>query len=140
MRLLLDTNVYVNMVREPDRLTDDVKALLENPENLLYLSVESVHELVTAYRSKGLLKDKFRTERDMVDFVFSDYAIAIDYPDAHVLRQLADLRINEAQKHYDPVDHLIIAQAMAHHMTLVSSYSKFPYYTKQGLHLVENRY
>lgn len=139
MQLLLDTNVYVNMVNDPDLLTRDVAATLEDPENLLYLSIESIHELVTAYRAKGLLRGKFRTEREMVDFVLSDYAIAIDYPDAHVLRQLADLRINEAEHHHDPVDHLIIAQAIAHRMTLVSSDSKFPYYRRQGLQLVENR-
>lgn len=139
MQLLLDTSVYVNMVNDPDLLTRDVAALLEDPEYLLYLSIESIHELVTAYRSKGLLCDRFRTEREMVDFVLSDYVIAIDYPDAHVMRQLADLRINEAQKHHDPVDHLIIAQAIAHRMTLVLSDTKFPFYRRQGLQLIENR-
>lgn len=139
MRLLLDTNVYVNMINRRDRLTNDVLALLEDPENLLFLSVESIHELVTAYRSKGLLANKFRTERVLVDYILQDYAIAIDYPDAHVLRQLADLRINEAQDHRDPVDHFIIAQAIAHRMTLISSDTKFPFYRNQGLELVENR-
>lgn len=139
MQLLLDTNIYVYMVNERDRLTPDVVSLLEDPENLLYLSAESVHELVTAYRAKGLLRGLFPSERRMVDYILSDYAIAIDYPDAHVLRHLADLHINEQQEHRDPVDHLIIAQAIAHHMTLVSSDSKFPFYRQQGLQLVENR-
>jgi len=57
MRLLLDTHIYVYMVNEPDRLTRDVRTLLEDAENLLYLSAESVHELVTIYRAKGVLKD-----------------------------------------------------------------------------------
>jgi len=139
MRLLLDTHIYVYMVNEPDRLTNDVISILEDAENLLYLSAESVHELVTLYRAKGTLSKKFRTERALIDYVLQDYAIAIDYPDAHVLRQLADLHINEAQDHRDPVDHFIIAQAIAHHMTLISSDTKFPFYRAQGLELVENR-
>jgi PIN domain nuclease of toxin-antitoxin system len=139
MRLLLDTHIYVYMVNEPDRLTRDVRTLLEDAENLLYLSAESVHELVTIYRAKGVLKDKFRTETDLIEYVFKDYAISIDFPDAHVFRQLAALRINEGKDHGDPVDHLIISQAIAHHMTLISSDTKFPFYRAQGLELVENR-
>ena len=139
MRILLDTHIYVNMVNEPDKLTKNVMSLLEDPENLLYLSAESLHELITIYRAKGVLKKKFNKEIDLVDFVLRDYSIAIDYPDIHVFRKLAGLRINEAQEHHDPVDHFIIAQAMAHHMTLISSDTKFPFYRKQGLQLVENR-
>lgn len=55
MRRLLDTNVFVYMVNEPDRLTKDVCALLEDPDNIKYLSTESIRELIVAYRSKGLL-------------------------------------------------------------------------------------
>ena len=40
--------------------------------------------------------------------------------------------------HNDPFDHIIIAQAISHKMTLVSSDTKVPFYRKQGLRLVEN--
>jgi PIN domain nuclease of toxin-antitoxin system len=42
------------------------------------------------------------------------------------------------QDHKDPFDHIIIAQAISHKMTLVSSDTKFPFYRKQGLRLIEN--
>lgn len=138
MRLLLDTHIYAYMVGERDRIVSDVASLLEDPENLLYLSAESLHELVTIYRAKGVLRNVFKSESEMVEYILHDYAIAIDYPDAHVMRQLADLRINTVQDHRDPVDHLIIAQAIAHHMTLISSDSKFAFYRRQGLQLIEN--
>ena len=51
---------------------------------------------------------------------------------------LAALQINEAQEHKDPFDHIIIAQAISHKMMLVSSDTKFPFYRKQGLRLIEN--
>lgn len=139
MRLLLDTNIFVYMVSEKDSLTEDVISVIEDPEHLKYLSAESVRELVTAYRSKGLMSDIWRSESEMIEHILGNHEIAIDYVDAHVLRQLADLRINEAQKHHDPSDHLIIAQAIAHRMTLVSPDSKFPFYRRQGLELIENR-
>jgi PIN domain nuclease of toxin-antitoxin system len=138
MRLLLDTNIFVFMVSDRESLSEDVISVIEDPEHLKYLSAESVRELVTAYRSKGLMSDVWHNEGEMVEQILGNPEIAIDYVDAHVLRQLADLEINEAQKHHDPSDHLIIAQAIAHRMTLVSSDTKFPFYRRQGLDLIEN--
>ena len=138
MRLLLDTNVFVYMVNEPDRLTKDVCALLEDPDNIKYLSTESIRELIVAYRSKGLLSKVWRNEREMVDYIYNSWMWTVDAVDHSVLRQMAELCINEAQDHNDPSDHIIIAQAIAHRMTLISSDGKFPFYRAQGLDLVEN--
>ena len=63
----------------------------------------------------------------------------IDNTDVNVIRTLAALNINEEQGHKDPFDHIIIAQAISHKMTLVSSDTKFPFYRKQGLRLLENK-
>ena len=52
---------------------------------------------------------------------------------------LAALHVNEEQDHKDPFDHIIIAHAISHKMSLVSSDTKFPFYRKQGLKLIENK-
>ena len=52
MRLLLDTNVYVYMVSDIESLTPDVRAVLEDVEHLKYLSIVSLQELITAFRTK----------------------------------------------------------------------------------------
>ena len=52
MRLLLDTNIYVFMVNDRQSLTKDVSELIEDPENLKYLSIVSLQELITAFRTK----------------------------------------------------------------------------------------
>ena len=57
----------------------------------------------------------------------------------YVIRTLAALQINEEQEHKDPFDHIIISQAISHKMSLVSSDTKFPFYRKQGLRLIENK-
>lgn len=139
MRLLLDTNIFVFMVNEPESLTRDVMALLEDYDNLIYISTTSIAELITSYRTKGLFKKKWSSEREMVEYIYNGQKWSVDYIDYGTLIALADLRINNAQNHRDPNDHLIIAQAIAHRMTLVSSDAKFPFYRKQGLRLVENR-
>ena len=138
MRLLLDTNIYVFLVSDRDMLTRDVLAILEDPENLKYLSIVSLQELITAFRTKGLLSNIWKTEAEMISFVLNDPSVEIDNTDVNVIRTLAALQVNEAQEHKDPFDHIIIAQAISHKMTLVSSDTKFPFYRKQGLRLVEN--
>ena len=52
MRLLLDTNIYVYMVSDQKSLTKDVCAHLEDPENLKYLSIVSLQELIIAFHTK----------------------------------------------------------------------------------------
>ena len=138
MRLLLDTNIYVYMISDQKSLSKDVRAILEDPENLKYLSVVSLQELIIAFRTKKLLSDVWKTEAEMISFVLNDPSVEIDNTDVNVIRTLAALNINEEQDHKDPFDHIIIAQAISHKMTLVSSDTKFPFYRKQGLRLIEN--
>ncbi len=138
MRLLLDTNIYVYMVSDRKSLTRDVCTYLEDPENLKYLSIVSLQELITAFRTKKLLSKLWKTEAEMISFVLNDPSVEIDNTDINVIRTLAALRINEIQDHKDPFDHIIISQAISHKMVLVSSDTKFPYYRKQGLRLIEN--
>ena len=54
MRLLLDTNIYVYMVSDQKSLSKDVCAYIEDPENLKYLSIVSLQELIIAFRTKKL--------------------------------------------------------------------------------------
>ena len=139
MRLLLDTNIYVYMVSDINSLTNDVRAVIEDFENLKYLSIVSLQELITAFRSKGLLSNIWKNESEMIEFVLHDPSVVVDNIDEHVIRSLAELEINESQEHKDPFDHIIIAQALSPKMTLVSSDTKFPFYRRQGLQLIENR-
>ena len=138
MRLLLDTNIYVFMVNDRQSLTKDVSELIEDPENLKYLSIVSLQELITAFRTKKLLSNIWMSEAEMISFVLNDPSVEIDNTDINVIRTLAALQVNEAQDHKDPFDHIIISQAISHRMTLVSSDTKFAFYRKQGLRLIEN--
>lgn len=139
MRLLLDTNIYVFMLLERESLSHDVCSLLEDYDNQKLLSMESLRELIVAYRTKGLFANIWKHERDMIEHILHDPSVSIDPVDTYVIRQMADLRINVVQHHNDPSDHIIISQAIAHHLTLISSDTKFPFYREQGLELVENR-
>ena len=114
MRLLLDTNIYVYMVNDQKSLSKDVCAYLEDPENLKYLSIVNLQELIIAFRTKKLLSNVWRSEAEMISFVLNDPSVEIDNTDINVIRTLAALQINEEQEHKDPFDHIIIAQAISH--------------------------
>lgn len=64
MRYLIDTNIFVFFVADPDRLSRDVRMLLEDYDSQLYISTESVKELVVGLIIKASFpKDGRRPKR-----------------------------------------------------------------------------
>ncbi|MCL1910405.1 MAG: hypothetical protein FWG05_05675, partial [Kiritimatiellaeota bacterium] len=64
------------------------------------------------------------------------YNIEIRYVVESHLKTL--FKLNPAPNHSDPADLMIIAQAIAEGVPLVSSDTKFPLYESQGLKFVQN--
>lgn len=139
MRYLLDTHIFIWYAKEQDRLSPDVATILGDYANDLLISMESVRELIVAYRSKPLLRKYWKTSIDMIDSIQRNYGIRIVQPDMEVMRTLANLEINISADHYDPSDHIIISQAITLGVPLISGDHKFPFYTNQGLDLIYNR-
>lgn len=138
MRYLIDTNIFVFLATDPELLSADVQAIIQDPNNVLCMSMESVKELVVAYRRKGLWSKRWRKPEDIINSVTDEYFITILPIKEEHMRTFANLNINEAQGHTDPSDHLIISHALTEHIPLISSDKLFPFYTKQGLELVLN--
>ncbi len=139
MRYLIDTHIFVWQAKEQDNLSPDVAQIIGNYENELLLSMESVRELLVAYRTKKLLRKYWDTPIKMIDSIQRYYGIRIVQPDMEVMRTLAKLEINIEEEHYDPSDHIIISQAITMSLPLISADHKFPFYTKQGLDLIYNK-
>lgn len=138
MRYLIDTNIFIYLVCDRDSITSDVRAILEDASNLLYMSMESVRELLVAYRKKKLLLKVWRTPREMVRAIECDASITILPVGMDVMHTLSELQINEAQRHNDPSDHIIISQAISMGIPLISSDRKFAFYRSQGLDFIFN--
>lgn len=138
-RYLLDTNILVFIVnKDDDCLSHDVQSILMDYENEFLISIETIRELIVAYKSKKLLVKQFRSPIEMVESIQRDYGIRIVQTDMEVMRTMAKLNVNEAEQHNDPSDHLIISQAITMNLPLISSDRKFPFYRKQGLNLIFN--
>ena len=48
MRYLLDTNIFIYLSTDHDKLDPNVFSILSEPETLMYISAESVRELIVA--------------------------------------------------------------------------------------------
>lgn len=139
MRYLIDTNIIVYIISDPDSLDNDVKAIISDPDNTLYTSAESAKELVIAYRNKGLLTKRWGKAEDMLNSIEDEYGIYIRPINREHIHTYARLSLNTRQDHRDPSDHVIIFHAITEHMPLISSDTRFGYYRAQGLDFIYNK-
>ena len=138
MRYLIDTNIFVYLPLDTDYLSKDVAHLLQEPESVIYLSVESVRELIVGYRTKGLGSKRWKSAEEMVRSIENDFYVQIlPLKKEHTLTY-ARLVTNEAQGHKDPSDHIIISQAITERLPLISSDRKFKFYVSQRLDFIFN--
>ena len=138
MRYLLDTNIYIYLSTDKDMLNPDVLALLSEPDAILCISVESVRELIVAYNNKGWGNKRWKTAADMVRDIEETFFVEILPLQKEVMKTYSQLRINTSMNHKDPSDHVIISHAITLRMPLISSDTRFPYYTRQGLNFIFN--
>jgi len=111
MRLLLDSHVIVWCGAFPARLRPETQAALRSPANEVFLSAASVWELgLKVARGKLTLPP--------------DYAarlLAVGFKELPVTVAHADRALRLPPLHGDPFDRLLIAQALAEGMILVTS-------------------
>ena len=138
MRYLLDTNIFIYLVIDPDQLSRDVKAILDDYDNTFYMSSESVKELIVGFNNGKLVSRFWDTPAKMVKDITNRYFIRILPVGEEHMDTYAHLTLNLAEDHRDPSDHVIIAHAITNRMPLVSSDRKFHFYKDQGLELVFN--
>ena len=115
MSLLLDTHIWLWALLEPERLTAEVRAALESPENELWLSPISVWEaLLLAERGRlSVPAPAAEWIREMVS--------AMPRREAPVTHEVAILSRELTLVHQDPADRFLAATARAFDLTLVTA-------------------
>ena len=136
-RLMLDTCVVVDLLLDPDGLDRSVVALLDDPENSLCASFETMRELIVLFNNKKIFSRHRQKAEDIISYVEDDLEIEFLPLRRLVGYTYSRLQLNEEQNHRDPSDHVIIAHAITEHITLLSSDTRFWYYRNQGLDLIE---
>ena len=136
-RLMLDTCVVVDLLLDPDGLDRSIVALLDDPENSLCASFETMRELIVLFNNKKIFSRHRQKAEDIISYVEDDLEIEFLPLRRLVGYTYSRLQLNEEQNHRDPSDHVIIAHAITEHITLLSSDTRFWYYRNQGLDLIE---
>ena len=137
MRLMLDTCAIIDLLTDMETLGKGAMALIDDPENELFASAESMRELVVHFNNKRLLNRYFKTSTDVLKAVETELDIEFLPVRPDVGYAYSRLRLNFGQDHRDPSDHMIIAHAITERLPLLSSDDKFPFYREQGLDLIE---
>ena len=112
MRYLLDTHILFYYVANHSLLDRNVTAILEDADNMLCVSAETIRELIVAYKNKGFTTKRWKTCEELIDSIENDYCVTILPLDKHIMQTYSELTLNEAQGHKDPSDHVIISHAI----------------------------
>lgn len=117
MRYLIDTHIFIWWM-ENTRLSDKLMSLLNDPANRVFLSVASIWEMVIK-KAKGRLK----IPRDIEGGVKTSRFMVLPIEISHVLG------VDKLPHyHHDPFDRILISQAKAERLTLITSDPKIRKY------------
>jgi len=136
-RYIVDTNILVQIVTEQD-FTEEVHYMLNYSGSQIYVCSASVQELINLLQCEDvkLQKQKKITVLNVFEFIEDTLGFTIKYIDKGHFKQLCKMDI--VDKHTDPFDRIIIAQAITEKIPLISSDKKFPKYRKMGLDFIPN--
>ena len=137
MRIMLDTCVVIDLLTDMDGMCRAAQDIIEDKNNQLFASAETMRELVVHFNNKKLLNKHWKSAEDVLKTVENELNIEFLPIRRDVGFAYAALRLNYGQDHRDPSDHMIIAHAITERLPLLSSDTKFPFYRAQGLDLIE---
>ncbi|MDR0868514.1 MAG: type II toxin-antitoxin system VapC family toxin [Planctomycetota bacterium] len=134
-RCLLDAHIAVYVLFDQSELDRAVSKLFSDYTVERYISTVSVQEIIHLQKI-GKVESYGEKPEDII-LACETAGFKLLPVNREHLRAYANLTTNP--DHKDPNDHIIIAQAIAERMTLISSDRQFDFYTRQKLRLLFNR-
>ena len=111
MKYLLDTHIFIWWLEADERLERGLKSIIDDPAYIKFVSIATFWEIVTKVHAKKLVL-KIPVKDILKNFEFE--ALSIDLNHILELEKLPDY-------HKDPFDRILISQAKAENLTLISS-------------------
>ncbi|OAV73501.1 PIN domain protein [Bacteroidales bacterium Barb6] len=137
MRYYLDTNILIFILsNQKDCISREVADIVFDFSNMLHTSSVAVNELVLLYKIGKIELSDCKSAEDIISKI-GQFSIKIEYYNQYHLEKYVSLDL--ADGHKDMNDHAIIAQAISEKIPLISSDTKFQYYTGQGLDFIFNK-
>ena len=125
MRVLLDTVAFLFAIEDPDRLSRKARTVMGDPANQRELSVISLAEIAMKNATRKLNLSR----EDAMDALTRLQVSMLPYAEAHVLELMA-LPVH----HRDPFDRMLIGQALAEDVPVMTCDKEFRKY--KGLQLI----
>jgi PIN domain nuclease of toxin-antitoxin system len=127
VRVLLDTNVWLWMWGDPDRLRSEARTVIEDPATELNVSAVSAWEITTKVAA-GRLRLPTSAEDWLTDPRHRRDVAELSISFAHVIRAGT-----LPPHHRDPFDRMLVAQAQVEGLVLVSADRKLAAYEVDAL-------
>jgi PIN domain nuclease of toxin-antitoxin system len=122
---------------DPSLLNRDTIHVLTDYENVIFISSESVKEVIHLVQNERLKNKRLGKSKDIIETIENEFGFTIKYVNKEHLQTFASL--DNVENHNDPSDRLIIAQAITEKLPLISSDRKFEHYRKQRLNFIYNK-
>ena len=113
MKILIDTHTFIWFVEDDDKLPEQLKEIIANPANEIYLSIASLWEMAIKIQLKKLKIDK--TIKKVIDSALDNGFELLPILPEHIIK-LVDLKFF----HRDPFDRIIIAQSLIENSHIIS--------------------
>ena len=135
MRYLLDTHILIWVLKgETSFLSNEVKNLIEDASNDIFYSSVSVWEVAIKYAIKP--ESLGVSAENLVKLCVKAKMKELTLAKEHIF-ELDSLKLaEEAPKHKDPFDRILIAQAKRENMIFISHDSKFKWYNEKNIMII----
>ncbi len=136
-RYIVDSNIVIYKANDDvEHISRDVKAIIEDTANIISVPSKCVEELIYLQHSGRINVKPWKSPEDIYGYIIEELQYEIKYVDKGHLRALTRLPL--FPDHKDPTDRIIIAQAIAERIPLISSDTEFPHYKRYGLEYIFN--
>ena len=114
MKYLVDTHIFIWWMKQDKRIKKEIKSILQDPQNYIYLSIATVWEIVIK-KKIGKLKVPHDWKVTLKESNFLLLPISLE----HVYK-LENLPLH----HRDPFDRMLVAQAQVENAALITGDEK----------------
>jgi PIN domain nuclease of toxin-antitoxin system len=125
MRLLLDANVVLWMLSDPQRLTKRARRIVEDDRNELFFSLASVWEVAIKI-AKGKLIIPGGTAESLLPELQKLGVVVLPIDQLSIFRTQT---LPQFADHKDPFDRILVAQAVELGLTILTGDSDIPRYS-----------